>query len=182
MLEGFLFVVLSTALIYISRASLRVPSSHGFYRFFAWEFLLVLFLLNMKRWFHDAFSFHQLISWPLLFISGILVIYSLYLLWFVGKPDEKRPDDVIYPIEKTTVLVTEGTFRYIRHPIYSSLLFLAWGIFFKDPSWLAGLLAAGATFFLVRTARVEEGENIRYFGEDYQEYMKRTRMFIPFLL
>lgn len=181
MLEGILFVVLSAGIIYFSRASLRVPSSHGFYRFFAWEFLLVLFLLNWTRWFHDPFSVHQLVSWILLFTSGILVLYGMYLLWFVGRPDEKRPDDLIYHIEKTTVLVTEGVFRYIRHPIYSSLLFLGWGVFFKDPSWLAGLLAAGATGFLIRTGQVEERENIRYFGEEYREYMKQTRMFIPFL-
>jgi hypothetical protein len=36
------FVVLSVGLIYISRGSLRAPHSHGFYRFFAWEFIVAL--------------------------------------------------------------------------------------------------------------------------------------------
>jgi protein-S-isoprenylcysteine O-methyltransferase Ste14 len=36
--------------------------------------------------------------------------------------------------------------------------------------------------FLVATARVEEAENLRFFGEEYQEYMKRTKMFVPYLL
>jgi len=44
-----------------------------------------------------------------------------------------------------------------------------------------GVLAAVVTFFLVRTARVEEAENIRFFGPAYEEYMKRTKMFVPFL-
>jgi protein-S-isoprenylcysteine O-methyltransferase Ste14 len=79
-------------------------------------------------------------------------------------------------------LVTEGVYRYIRHPLYSSLLFLGWGIFFKRPSCLVGLFALVASAFLVLTARVEEGENIRYFGEVYQEYMKHTKMFVPFVL
>jgi protein-S-isoprenylcysteine O-methyltransferase Ste14 len=78
-------------------------------------------------------------------------------------------------------LVVEGAYRYIRHPLYSSLLFLGWGIFFKDLSWAGLALAAGATFFLAMTARAEEGENIRFFGPAYQEYMQRSRMFIPFL-
>lgn len=65
--------------------------------------------------------------------------------------------------------------------MYSSLLFLAWGIFFKAPSWLGGLLALAATLFLVATSRVEEAENLRFFGEAYREYMKQTKMFIPFL-
>jgi protein-S-isoprenylcysteine O-methyltransferase Ste14 len=38
-----------------------------------------------------------------------------------------------------------------------------------------------ATLFLLATAKVEESENVRYFGTAYAEYMKRTKMFIPFL-
>ena len=33
------FSVSSAGLIYISRASLRAPRSHGFYQLFAWEFI-----------------------------------------------------------------------------------------------------------------------------------------------
>ncbi len=84
-------------------------------------------------------------------------------------------------IEKTTELVTTGAYRYTRHPIYSSLLFLAWGVFFKRPSWVGGLLASSATLFLLATAKAEESENLGYFGPAYSEYMKRTKMFIPFL-
>jgi protein-S-isoprenylcysteine O-methyltransferase Ste14 len=59
---------------------------------------------------------------------------------------------------------------------------LAWGIFFKDMTSWAGIgLAAAATFFLTLTAKAEESEDIRFFGPAYQDYMRRTRMFIPFL-
>ena len=70
--------------------------------------------------------------------------------------------------EKTTQLVTTGAFKYIRHPLYSSLLLLAWGVFFKRPSWVGAGVALGATAFLLATAKVEELENIRYFGATYQ--------------
>jgi protein-S-isoprenylcysteine O-methyltransferase Ste14 len=43
------------------------------------------------------------------------------------------------------------------------------------------LLALAATLFLVATARIEEAEDVRFFGAAYQEYMKQTKMFIPFL-
>jgi protein-S-isoprenylcysteine O-methyltransferase Ste14 len=55
-------------------------------------------------------------------------------------------------------------------------------VFFKDPSWPGGILALGATVFLVITAKVEEAECIRFFGPAYQTYMEQTKMFIPFLL
>ncbi|MFQ6008112.1 MAG: methyltransferase family protein [Candidatus Zixiibacteriota bacterium] len=83
-------------------------------------------------------------------------------------------------IEKTAQLVTVGVYRYIRHPIYSSLLFLAWGVFIKYVSWETACLTAIATFFLIMTAKREEAENICYFGEAYRDYMRQTKMFIPF--
>jgi protein-S-isoprenylcysteine O-methyltransferase Ste14 len=108
-------------------------------------------------------------------------LHALWLLRKVGGQDAGRSGESLYALEKTTALVEMGAYRYIRHPMYSSLLLLAWGIFFKSPSWLAGLLAAVATTFLLLTARAEEVENLLYFGPVYQKYMQRTRRFIPFL-
>jgi protein-S-isoprenylcysteine O-methyltransferase Ste14 len=99
----------------------------------------------------------------------------------VGKPDSKRDDPSLLGMEKTTELVKVGAYRYIRHPLYSSLLFLSWGVFFKNPSWVAVFLAVISTFALTMTARMEETENVHFFGLAYQDYMKQTRMFIPFL-
>jgi protein-S-isoprenylcysteine O-methyltransferase Ste14 len=175
------FVLGTAFLVYVSRASLAVPGSHGFYRFFAWVAILALALLNIDVWFRDPFSWHQLISWILLVASVILVIAGVRLLRQMGKPDAERDDVPMVAFEKTTTLVTTGAYGYIRHPLYSSLLFLAWGIFFKAPSWLGGLLTLAATLCLAATARVEEAENLRFFGEEYREYMNKTKKFIPYL-
>ena len=83
-------------------------------------------------------------------------------------------------LEKTTELVTSGVYRYIRHPLYTSLLLLAWGAFLKAPGRRAGGLAGVASALLFVTARVEERENVGYFGAAYEAYMRRTRRFIPF--
>ena len=180
-IKWIVFVVATAGIVYVSRASLLAPRSHGFYRFFAWEIILVLALVNLDHWFRDPFSWYQLISWPLLVISAFLLILGVRLLRQRGKPNPQRDDAPLVGLEKTTELVTTGIYRYIRHPLYSSLLFLAWGIFFKRPSWLGGLLALAATLLLVATARIEEAENIRYFGPSYEDYRQRSRMFIPFL-
>jgi protein-S-isoprenylcysteine O-methyltransferase Ste14 len=73
-------------------------------------------------------------------------------------------------------------YHYIRHPLYASLLYLAWGIFFKSPSLLDGCIAVVATAFLYATARADENECLVKFGGEYAEYMKATKMFIPFIL
>ncbi|MFQ6116181.1 MAG: methyltransferase family protein [bacterium] len=176
------FIVASTGFAWITRTSLSDFRSHGFYRFFAWEAILALILVNVDYWFYEAFSIHQIVSWLLLIASGYLVIHGVQSLRMVGKPDSKRNAPSLIGIEKTTELVTVGAYRYIRHPLYSSLLFLAWGAFFKHLSWVAVSLAVIATFFLTLTAKIEEAENIRFFRAAYRSYMDQTKMFIPFLV
>ena len=176
-----LFIVASAGIAWVSRASLRHFRSHGFYRFFAWEAILALFLLNVGYWFYEPFSLHQIIAWSLLVVSLVLVLHGFQLLRVVSKSARARSDPSLMDFERTTELVSVGAFRYIRHPLYSSLLFLAWGVFFKHPTG-AGLFLAGiTTLFLTLTARIEEAENITFFGPAYESYVKQTRMFIPFL-
>ena len=177
------FLVVTVILAYISRASLSNPRSHGFYRFFAWEFILALLILNIVFWFVEPFSWHQLISWFLLILCIIPLAFGIRSLEEQGKPVQHREGEPqLLAFEKTSVLVTTGIFRYIRHPLYSSLLFLTWGIFFKAPGWLGILLAVMATVFLWITAKIDEAECIRYFGDAYKTYMHRTRMFVPFVI
>ena len=174
-----LFLILSAGLAHVSRAALRRPGAHGFWRFFAWEAILGLFLLNVEHWFDDPFSLRQMISWSFLVVSGFLVLHAVYILHRYGRPVEQRGDEALIAFEKTSQLVTQGLYAYIRHPMYSSLLFLAWGIFCKAPGWVGGVLAAATTCLLVATARADEAECTRFFGSVYLDYKKHTRMFIP---
>ncbi len=180
--EIVIFAAISLVLTYVSRASLFRPGTHGFYRFFAWELMAALFVMNLGMWYVDVEAPHQVISGVLFFISLMLVLSGYALLHISGKPDSSRNDVPMIGFEKTTTLVTTGIYRYVRHPIYASLFFLCWGFFFKQPSWLGAALATGANGLLIVTARVEEQENINYFGDEYREYMKRSKMFVPFIL
>jgi protein-S-isoprenylcysteine O-methyltransferase Ste14 len=176
------FTLVSAVLIYISHASLRQPRSHGFYRFFAWEFILALFLLNINFWFQNPFTWNQLISWTLLFASLIPLVLGVFRLKSYGEPTTNRKSDSsLLAFEKTTQLVTSGIYKYIRHPLYSSLFLLTWGIFFKNISIIGMILAISATVFLVLTAKADEMECILFFGVEYQNYMKHTKRFIPLL-
>jgi len=180
-IQWIIFLAVTACLSYLSRASLRVPRSHGFYRFFGWEAILGLILLNVMVWFRDPYSWYQVISWVCLIISLLLAIHGFYLLHQLGKQNVKRDDAPLLEFEKTTHLITTGAYRYIRHPLYSSLVFLAIGVFFKSPSLPGGSLLLAAFLFLTITARMEEIENIHFFGPAYREYMQKTKMFIPFI-
>lgn len=83
MLRVILFTILSTALASISRASLKVPHSHDFYRFIAWKCILRLFVLNFisfAQWFSDPLSVGQVISWSLLISCIVPAVYGSHLL------------------------------------------------------------------------------------------------------
>jgi protein-S-isoprenylcysteine O-methyltransferase Ste14 len=182
MWSAIAFILLTLILVYISRISLRSPQSHGFFRFFAWECILGLFLLNVRFWLIQPFAWNQLVAWTLLFASLIPLGFGVHFLRTQGKPIEKREgDSSLLAFEKTTNLVTSGIYKYIRHPLYCSLLLLTWGIFFKHPILTAATLAITATVFLVFTAKADESECTRFFGTQYQDYMKRSKMFIPYI-
>jgi protein-S-isoprenylcysteine O-methyltransferase Ste14 len=173
MIKAIVFIVISAGSVWLSRPYLRRPVSYGFYRFFAFEAILGLVLLNVGRWFSDPFSVLQIPSWLLLIGSAVLAIHGFYLLRLIGKPAGS--------IEKTTELVRVGAYRLIRHPLYASLLLFALGAFLKDISFLAGILFLAVFVFLYATARAEERQNMESFGAEYAAYMQQTKMFIPFL-
>ena len=182
MLESVSFIAGTVLLAYISRASLRNPRSHGFFRFIAWELMLILIVLNLNGWYSAPLTPDQIVCGILMAISLLLFIASYESLRQYGKQDHTRNDAPLLHFEKTTVLITHGIYRFIRHPMYSSLIFLDWGLFFKRMSWLSGGIALLACLFLVIATLAEESENIRYFGVKYREYTKRTVRYVPFLL
>jgi len=176
-----IFATLSIPVIIISWRTLFKLRSHGFYRFLSWECILWLFASNYRYWFIDPFSIRQVFSWIFLFISGYAVIAGAVLLKRKGRPGRESKENELYGFEKTSQLVDTGIFRYIRHPLYSSLLFLTWGIFLKHITVPLLIISILSSVFLFITALIDEKECIDYFGAGYRLYMKRTRMFIPFL-
>ncbi len=170
-IELGIFILLSILLLAFT---LSRPHRHRFPRFFAFESSFALVLLNARSWFRDPLSPRQLISWLFLASSLVLVIHGFKLLRLEGFPEED--------IENTTRLVKIGAYRYIRHPIYCSFLTAGVGAFLKAPSILGFLLFTFVFIFVFVTARVEEEDNIKRFGDEYLTYMKTTRMFIPFLI
>ncbi len=182
MVEISAIIIGSIAILALSWRSFSNPRSHGFFRFFAFELLLILIVLNSRTWFKDPASEHQLFSWALLIGSLFLAVHGFHLLYVMGRPLHTQPSSTNLDFENTSNLVTVGAYRFIRHPLYASLLLLEWGVLLKNISIMGLCLAFGVSVFLFATARAEERENLERFGQEYKKYMARTRMFIPFIL
>lgn len=174
------FVVLSLIAIVVSHKSLFAVRTHGFYRFWGWVSVAGLFACNYPFWFRDPLSLTQLFSWTLLLLSLALVLAAVRTMRAASKTDS-RNEPGLFAFERTSELVEHGVFEYIRHPMYTSLVLLAWGIQLKNLTILTTAMACLATVLFYVTARAEEEECLTYFGDAYRSYMKRTSRFVPFL-
>lgn len=182
MIRIAVFALLSVPIVWVSRRSLFHPSAHGFHRFFAFEAILALLVINVPHWFVRPFETRQLVSWLLLSLSVIFVVWGYLLLRRLGGFRPSAEASPAFEWEQTGQLVTIGIYRFVRHPMYASLLFLAWGAVLKSVTISTLLLGLAASLALMATARAEESENLARFGEEYRAYMRHTRRFVPFLL
>lgn len=80
-------------------------------------------------------------------------------------------------------VVEEGPYRLIRHPSYTgyALVLLGIGTAYASGLCLLLLLPNTLIFFTLRI-RAEERMLLRHFGAKYEDYMKRTKRLIPFIL
>jgi protein-S-isoprenylcysteine O-methyltransferase Ste14 len=78
------------------------------------------------------------------------------------------------------VLVTNGIYRSIRHPMYTSIFLLAIGQALLLANWIAGpaLLVTFTLMFLSRL-HSEERMMLDKFGAQYEEYRRRSKRLIP---
>jgi protein-S-isoprenylcysteine O-methyltransferase Ste14 len=78
---------------------------------------------------------------------------------------------------KAPVLVTNGWYAYIRHPLYFALLLLFWLV----PEMTLNRLAVIAMFslYLFVGTYFEERKLLKDFGGAYATYQAKTPMFIP---
>lgn len=181
-MEILVFCLLSLPLTALSRRSLFRLKNHGFYRWMVWECILWLAIQNHPHLIVETFDLQQLIASVLMTASLAFVLAAVWMMRKMGRVNPQRRDETLFAFERTTALVESGIFRHIRHPMYSSLMLLAWGICLRRVE--AGLLAVAlaATCACIRAAWVEERENTAYFGEAYRRYMRKTKRFIPYVV
>ena len=124
------------------------------------------------------FANYQLPAW-VGWIGAAIFALSLWVLWR-SHADLGRPWSVKAEIQEEHKLVTNGIFKYIRHPMYAA--HILWGI--AQPlllwNWIAGLsmLVTLLPLFFYRVPK-EEKMMVDKFGDEYQRYMDRTGRVFP---
>ncbi|MCZ7393817.1 MAG: isoprenylcysteine carboxylmethyltransferase family protein [Candidatus Methanoperedens sp.] len=76
-------------------------------------------------------------------------------------------------------LVTDGIYRYVRHPQYLGLIVITVGLLVQWPTVITLAMWPVLVLMYYRLAKKEEKEAGEAFGERYEEYKLNTPMFLP---
>jgi len=117
---------------------------------------------------------------PLLAWLGAVVLVLALLLFFHTHRRLGRFWSVTLEIRRDHGLVTDGIYRFVRHPMYSAYFLWALSQALLLPNWIAGPagLVGFGTLFAFRVRR-EERMMLATFGDAYAAYAARTKRIIP---
>lgn len=144
------------------------------------QFVLLFGFILMPQWSPlatpDWLAATELGRWAVLTIAwaiaiGFGALGSMHLREYITP--------LPYPVEHNR-LVQHGVYTLVRHPLYSSQLFAAfgWVVFTLSLSHLV-VLVVGFLFFDFKASREEEWLTARH--PEYKDYAQRVRKFIPWV-
>jgi protein-S-isoprenylcysteine O-methyltransferase Ste14 len=109
----------------------------------------------------------------------------LFSLGFIGmhwaEASLEKQFSVYVTIQEDHKLVTDGPYRYLRHPRYLGIIIFTTGISLVFGSWLALILVAALTLALIWRIRAEEALMHQEFGADWEAYSQKSWRLIPFV-
>lgn len=146
---------------------------------------------------------NQLHAWSYVFVQAVLLVLLVFLDEGIGPQVHRfvivgrsleclgivgvlvcaaslRRSLTVVPIPKEEgQLSTTGLYRYVRHPMYSSVLLVALGISLNSGSVVKYLLTI-CLYVLFYLKSVYEEKFLRLKYPDYADYSSRIPRFIPF--
>jgi protein-S-isoprenylcysteine O-methyltransferase Ste14 len=140
----------------------------------AWAVLALLAIIVLDRW----FPLQQLVAPPFNMASSLFTVPGLAILLQSGMSFIKAKTGLL-PFSETTSLVTTGSYRFTRNPMYLGmvLLLLGMAVFLGSLSALFPVLIF-AWIIDRNFIRNEEIFLEEIFGEDYLGYKKQVRRWI----
>ena len=107
----------------------------------------------------------------------LLVLSTAYTLWSRRVLGKMWATDA--EVKERHELVTTGSYRITRHPIYSGILGMILGSALSLGQGLALLGLIAALVFFMNRIRNEENLMVITFGEQYIQYKKHVPQLIP---
>lgn len=142
---------------------------------FLGSYFIPLFYI-FTPWLHFAdYSLGKWAHW-----LGSIILAGAVLIFWRAHVDLGQNWSPTLQLRESHGLVTEGIYRFIRHPMYASqwLWVIAQALLLQN--WIAGLsgIVCFLPFYVLRVP-AEEQMMIEHFGEAYRTYMHRTGRLWP---
>lgn len=103
-------------------------------------------------------------------LAVAVVLWTIASMGFYASP--------LPEVREGQKLITDGPFRFVRHPIYSAILLLTLGWAFNNPSVTLFVAWAALLIVLLIKIGIEERSLEKKFPE-YVAYRKKTKKLIP---
>jgi protein-S-isoprenylcysteine O-methyltransferase Ste14 len=116
-------------------------------------------------------------TWLRWFGVGTGVFCSLLMYWTLSSLGKNLTDTVVTRSKAT--LVTNGPYRWVRHPFYVTAALLMASVTLLSANWFIGISSVAVLALLAIRTPKEEQMLIERFGQEYRDYMARTGRFLP---
>jgi protein-S-isoprenylcysteine O-methyltransferase Ste14 len=135
--------------------------------------ILYIFYPSLLGW--ATLSLPVWARWTGAGISGL----SLALIWWVQLALGVQFDTTLHT-QRNHKLISHGPYRWVRHPMYTSLFLMGVGWLLLTANWSVGApLVVSISFLVAVRVRHEEKVLIDLFGDEYITYMQNTGRFLP---
>jgi len=120
--------------------------------FFQWEFLPQKKIIQAS---------------PFSYLLGVLIIIIAFIIMLVSIKDLGRNLSPFPRPINNSILVTTGIYRYTRHPMYYSLIFISFGVFITKLSIYYLFLSISLGLIIKFKIALEE----KYLNNKYKNYL-----------
>lgn len=138
---------------------------------------IVMFVTRDKN--YAWFGRLEWLETPLVQAAGVL---CTIIPWaFMWQAQNHLGESWRMGIDESTqnVLKTQGIYRHVRHPIYTAMLIMTFGLFLLMPTWFFFGIVVASYIGLQRETKLEEAYLLRTHGEQYAAYMASTGRWLP---
>ena len=112
-------------------------------------------------------------------LFGIIPLVLGIVMNLVADRSFKKNETTVKPLEESTALITDGVFRFSRHPMYLGFVLILWGIASLVRSLTPYVIVLGFAIFMhIVFIAFEEKKLEETFGEAWLEYKKKVRQWI----
>ena len=112
-------------------------------------------------------------------LFGLIPLVLGIVMNLVADRSFKKNKTTVKPLEESTALITDGVFRFSRHPMYLGFVFILLGISSLMGSLTPYVIVIGfAVFMQIVFIRFEEKKLEETFGEAWLRYKRNVRLWI----